>query len=68
MFYTFFELSEPLFKTITCLQMYKNTDLQEEKDRIIRSFSSITDPDLIDDALKFTQSVIWILIRTQSIQ
>ncbi|XP_065225211.1 puromycin-sensitive aminopeptidase-like isoform X1 [Planococcus citri] len=38
------------------INMYRNTDVEEEKDRILKSFSSITDPELIDEALKFAQS------------
>lgn len=41
------------------LQMHRNTDLQEEKNRILGSFSSIEDPNLIDEALKFIQSVMF---------
>ncbi|XP_065216102.1 puromycin-sensitive aminopeptidase-like [Planococcus citri] len=38
------------------IQIYKNSDSQEEKLRILSSFSSIKDADLIDEALKFTLS------------
>ena len=40
-----------------CVQLFKQTDLQEEKNRILRAFSAIADVDLVDEALLFTQSV-----------
>ncbi|XP_065204274.1 puromycin-sensitive aminopeptidase-like [Planococcus citri] len=45
---------KPAFDSL--IDMYKKTDLQEEKERILRSFSSITDPSVVDEALKFAQS------------
>lgn len=39
------------------LQLYKASDQEEEKDRILVSFSAITDESIVDDVLKFTQSV-----------
>jgi hypothetical protein len=44
------------------LQLYEQTDLQEEKDRILRAFSTAVDPDLVDEILLFTQSVSIIIL------
>lgn len=41
----------------TFLQLYRETDLQEEKDRILRAFSSVVDEDLVEEILRFTESV-----------
>ncbi len=39
------------------VQLYRATNLQEEKDRILQSFSGVTDFNLVDDILRFSQSV-----------
>lgn len=48
------------------LQLYKASDQEEEKDRILVSFSAITDESIIDDVLKFTQSVSRNFIQPKS--
>lgn len=39
------------------LQLYKQTDLHEEKNRILTAFSAVVDVDLVDEILLFTDSV-----------
>lgn len=58
--------------THTCyvlLQLYREADLHEEKDRISRSLGATRDPNLIQRVLQFAMSVsMWKLYVSLSVQ
>lgn len=41
------------------LELYRATDLHEEKDRISRALGSICDPEVLSKVIEFAMSVSW---------